>query len=60
MRYVIKSNQPTSEWWMDQGPLIPALNVDGPKEVDTKLVDRHGNKIMRLQPPIGFGRDEEW
>ena len=41
------------------GPLTPDLHVSGPKEVNTGLVDRHGNAIMRLQAPIGFGRDGE-
>jgi hypothetical protein len=35
------------------------LHVDGAKEVDTGLVDLHGHKIMRTQPPIGFGRESE-
>lgn len=46
-------------WW-DRGPMLPSLSVDGPVEIDTKLVDRFGNQIMRVQPPIGFGRDGEW
>lgn len=33
----------------------PELTVDGAKEIDTGLVDAHGQMIMRLQEPIGFG-----
>lgn len=47
-----------ADYW-DTGPLIPDVRVDGPKEVDTGLVDRFGNSIMRVQAPIGFGRDRE-
>lgn len=28
--------------------------------VNTGLLDADGNAIFRVQPPIGFGRDEEW
>lgn len=35
----------------------PEISVDGAKETDTGLFDRFGNMIMRLQDPIGFGRD---
>lgn len=56
MKYVSRPNSPRAEWWDDGCPLILSLNVDGGKEVDTGLIDRHGNVIMRLQNPIGFGR----
>lgn len=59
MRYVVKHQPTTGDFWSDD-PLLPNLTVDGPKEVNTRLVDRFGNKIVRIQPPIGFGRDEEW
>lgn len=36
------------------------LSVDGPKEVDTGILTASGDRIYRIQPPIGFGRDDEW
>lgn len=62
-RYTIRPAQPKatqSDGWWDLGPLLPNLSVDGPKEADTGLVDRFGNRIVRIQPPIGFGRDAGW
>ena len=44
----------TGDW-----PMMPSFNVDGARTTDTGLVDRHGNAIMRVQAPIGFGRDNE-
>jgi hypothetical protein len=41
-------------WFTD--PMVPPLYVDGEKQVDTGLVDRKGNRIFRLQDPIGFHR----
>lgn len=39
----------------DQGSsFAPHLEVDGPKDTDTGLVDARGNAIWRLQDPIGF------
>lgn len=58
MRYVSKTT--SQEWITNDDPLLVQPTVDGPKEVDTRLVDRFGNQIVRIQPPIGFGRDEEW
>lgn len=37
-----------------------SLNVDDQKVTYTGLIDINENPICRLQPPIGFGRDEEW
>lgn len=51
---------PHDEDWLDRGPMLQAPTVDDRKEVDTGIVDQHGHSIMRLQGPIGFGRDEEW
>jgi hypothetical protein len=39
--------------------LAPDLVVDGPREVDTGLVDLDGHSIVRLQDPIGFHRFPE-
>lgn len=61
MRYVTRRPAPRMEYdWWDSGPMLPMLCVDGPASVSTGLVDRHGNEIERVQPPIGFGRDGEW
>lgn len=63
MRYVSTptSRRPAkaSDWW-DFGPLVPALQAPDSAPVDTGLVDQRGNKILRVPPPIGFGRNEEW
>lgn len=40
-------------------PPRPAISVDDSRQVDTGLVTARGMPIMRLQPPVGFGRDEE-
>ena len=61
-RYVSRpvSMRPRADdgWW-DQ-PLIQDIHVDGGKEVHTGLIDSFGNDIIRVRPPIGFGRDGEW
>lgn len=39
----------------DEGAIFaPHLEVDGPRYVETGLVDLHGNEILRLPDPIGF------
>ncbi|WP_157783546.1 hypothetical protein [Rhizorhabdus wittichii] len=63
-RYVTRAapSGPTrsnDDWW-DRGPLLPTVSVDDRREIDTGLIDHFGNAIMRVQPPIGFGRDGEW
>lgn len=62
MRYVTRAAKPAyieTPLWGDDKPLEPALIVDGPKEIDTGLVDGSGCSIYRVQEPIGFGRDDE-
>lgn len=60
MKYVIRPRAAHVEQpWDDEEPLRCDLHVDGPKEVDTGLVSEHGDPIMRLANPIGFGRDHE-
>lgn len=65
MRYVIRAaytEKPDSDRyrpWMNDGPMLPGVEVDGPAEFDTGLIDEHGNAIWRMQAPIGFGRDDE-
>lgn len=51
MKYVTDSE---IRWEMD--PLIPDLSVQGPKTVDTGLMDKYENKIFRIQDEIGFHR----
>ena len=59
MPYVTRPRADDMPGWMENYPLLPTLTVDGPKEVNTGLVDRFGHTIMRVQAPIGFGRDAE-
>jgi len=60
MPYVIRPTDPQDDpWWTAADPHKRDISVDGPKHVDTGLVDRHGHAIMRTQAPIGFGRDSE-
>lgn len=62
MRYVIRATKPLyveTPLWDDNEPHRPSLTVDDAKETDTGLVDRFGNAICRLQPPVGFGRNDE-
>lgn len=52
---VVRSNRTTQRAeWDDYAPMLPSLSVDGEKQVDTGLVDAKGNRIVRLQDPIGF------
>ena len=63
-RYVTRAAKPLyveTPLWDDQRESFrPCLTVDGEKVSNTGLLDVHGNEIHRLQPPIGFGRDDEW
>lgn len=63
MRYV-RAGKPlyveTPLWEGDNPSLVPHIDVDGPKIVDTGLIFEDGTPVMRIQPPIGFGRDEDW
>jgi hypothetical protein len=60
VKYVTRAAKPLyieTPLWDDAKPFHPDIRVDDAKEVDTGLVDRLGNAIYRLQPPIGFGRE---
>lgn len=48
--------------WFDDigGPLIPAIQADDHRPVNTGLLYPNGEPIMRLPNPVGFGRDGEW
>lgn len=37
---------------------IPTVDIWVP--IDTGLLDKDGNCIMRAPNPIGFGKDDEW
>lgn len=62
-RYVTRANKPlfveTPLWDDQRGGMMPELSVDGAKEVNTGLVSASGDPIMRLQDPVGFGRDQD-
>ena len=47
----------------DWAPVGNAWNVPfaaGHQAVDTGLIDKDGNAILRLPNPIGFSREGEW
>jgi hypothetical protein len=52
--------KPRADWYDDDSPLVPSLNVDSHQEVDTGLIAVTGEPIYRVPNPIGFGRDGEW
>lgn len=56
-RYFTRPRAAPEGRWDD--PMIPAINVSDHQPVDTGLVDKHGDPIMRAPNPIGFGRDKE-
>lgn len=63
MRYVrrpVASGWVEDETFADAASFTPSLEVDGPAEIDTGLIDCDGYSIYRVQAPIGFGRDDEW
>lgn len=55
-RYVTRAKSPKGYTiGTDMGSVFaPHLEVDGPRETDTGLVDHYGNAVYRLQDPIGF------
>jgi hypothetical protein len=61
MPYVTRPVDPfeNAPWLSETDRHRPDIHVDGPKHVDTGLVDKDGHAIMRVQAPIGFGRDSE-
>lgn len=58
-RYMIRPRA-HDEWSSDDCSRPSSLTVDDRVEVDTGLVSADGHRIYRIQPPVGFGRDEEW
>jgi hypothetical protein len=57
-RYTRKGIETADDYWDE--PFRPHLEVRGPSHVDTGLVTEQGDPIYRTQPPVGFGRDDEW
>lgn len=58
-RYVTANGWTDDNWDVGE-PHRPDLSVAEHRPVKTGLVDARGNEIMRLPPPVGFGRDSEW
>ena len=60
-RYVVQAYRPlfveTPLWDEQREGLRPEIFVDGEKTVNTGLVTTRGEVIMRVAPPIGFGRE---
>lgn len=52
-RYFAKPGKPRA-YWLDNDPLIPALTVPEHIPVETGLVDRRGDPILRAPEPCGF------
>lgn len=57
-RYTIRPK--AMDWPSDDCPRPSSIEVEDQKEVNTGLVSEDGHPIYRVQPPVGFGRDEEW
>jgi len=51
-----RNSRPKADWepWMDEHPLLPGLTVNDHEAVETGLVDRRGDPIMRGPNPMGF------
>lgn len=59
MRYVTRAFYVETPLEEGNGSLVPDIQVDGRKQVNTGLVTARGEPIMRLQDPIGFGRNND-
>lgn len=47
-----------SDYRIEDGkPLVPHIEASDHKDVDTGLVDKRGDPIMRAPNPMGFGGD---
>lgn len=46
--------------WSDDYPLIPDIHVPEHRPVDTGLVDKRGDAIMRAPHPMGFVWEAGW
>lgn len=58
-RYFTAPRAPRADW--DEAyPLIPDIHVPDHGPVDTGILDKRGDAIMRAPNPMGFGRDNEW
>lgn len=61
-RYFVRRRRPrASDWYeFDDDPLLPTIEVADHEDVDTGLVDKNGETIMRAPNPMGFGKDADW
>jgi hypothetical protein len=61
-RYFVQTGKPRADddYWEPSDPLMTSVTVCGHEAVDTGLIDKNGNAIMRAPNPMGFGRDSEW
>lgn len=59
-RYAIMPHGKVAASFDDDWPLLPDLHVPDHRPIDTGIVDRNGDAIMRMPNPIGFGRESEW
>lgn len=57
-RYVRGAAKPRADFWGDD-PLIPSLTVAEREPVNTGLLFPDGSPVMRVNDPIGFGREHE-
>ena len=51
---------PRANWYDDDNPLVPSINVDDNVNVKTGLLWLDGEPIFRTPNPVGFGRNDEW
>ena len=59
-RYVTRPKADADCDWWSAGSVQPVPTVGDSEATDTGLLDAQGNCIYRVNPPIGFGRDDEW
>lgn len=58
-RYTIRPRG-FDDWSSEDCPRPSSVEVADRSDVDTGLISVDGHPIYRVQPPVGFGRDEEW
>lgn len=59
-RYFSRPEAPRAYWDTYSEVFLPDLTVSEHRPVDTGLLDRRGDPIMRAPNPLGFGLDDEW
>ena len=57
-RYIIKQTAAPlrGSWWEAQPQALPYPQVAASDPVDTRLLDKYGNKIVRVPDQVGFVR----